>query len=161
MICLSEFIDANGYKIKFLFEPESFPEEAKHVLVICENENNWVLTNHKKRGWEFPGGKVEADETLEEAARREVREETGGILNKLIPIGTYKVMEPEGAFVKKVFWGRVSHLAKNRDYMETNGPVLVGKELLLKERFNDPYSFIMQDDVITICLEKIKGCSSK
>ena len=153
-------MDANGYKVQFLFEPESFSEVTKHVIVICEYENNWLLTNHKKRGWEFPGGKVEGSETLEEAAKREVWEETGGVLNDLIPIGTYKVIEPEGAFIKKVFLGKVDQLVESRDYMETNGPVLVEKEHLLIARFKDSYSFIMQDEVIAICLEKIKGCYS-
>ena len=36
-----------------------------------------VFVKHPKRGWEIPGGHLNADETPEEALHREVREETG------------------------------------------------------------------------------------
>ena len=41
-------------------------------LVICRFFDQWLLTRHKERGWEFPGGKREPGETLEVAAFREV-----------------------------------------------------------------------------------------
>ena len=47
------------------------------MFVICRFYQQWLLTKHKIRGWEFPGGKKEEGETLEEAAIREVEEETG------------------------------------------------------------------------------------
>lgn len=160
---MADFIDVNGHYVRFIYEPESFPEQVKHVLVICKYENKWLLTNHKKRGWEFPGGKVENNESLEQAANREVYEETGAILNQLYPVGSYKVCGPMGSFVKKVFFGIVDKLEKNDDYLETNGPVLVDEDLLLTERFQPHYSFIMQDRIVEFCFEKVKeksrGCN--
>lgn len=159
---MREFTDVNGHKVQFLFEPNSFPEKVEHVLVICKYENNWLLTNHKTRGWEFPGGKVEIGESLEDTAYREVWEETGATIKELIPIGTYKVFDSKGFFIKKVFFGIIKGMEKKLNYLETNGPLLIREERLLKERLQCQYSFIMQDQMIELCLgiinEKNKGC---
>ncbi|HJV30838.1 MAG TPA: NUDIX domain-containing protein, partial [Bacillales bacterium] len=98
--------------------------------------------------------KVEIGETLEEAARREVYEETGGIIADLVKIGEYRVTDPRGAFVKAVFWGKVEWIDEKNDYLETNGPVTVIGDIL-RLRFGDEYSFIMKDMVIEECMKEI------
>lgn len=50
------------------------------AAVICDHEKQKIFASRRgygdfKGGWEFPGGKVEAGETLEEALKREIREE--------------------------------------------------------------------------------------
>ncbi|OIK12820.1 nucleoside triphosphatase YtkD [Bacillus sp. MUM 116] len=149
-----EFIDQNGNKVELSFSEKSFPEIPKHVLVICQYEDGWVLTHHKKRGFEFPGGKMETGETLEDAARREVFEETGAVLGELIKIGEYRVTDPKGKFVKAVFHGNVDSISKTNTYYETNGPVFIKGDLLQK-RFEDEFSFIMKDQVVEECLKHI------
>ena len=53
----------------------------KVVGAIIENENNEILCALRSpimslpNMWEFPGGKVEEDETLKEAIEREIKEE--------------------------------------------------------------------------------------
>lgn len=44
---------------------------------IVKNSNNEVLFIHRLGKWDLPKGKLESDETIEEAAIREVEEETG------------------------------------------------------------------------------------
>lgn len=152
---METFQDLNGCNVELSFARNSFLNEAQHVLVICKLYDQWLLTKHKKRGFEFPGGKREEGETLEEAAKREVDEETGAILKSLEYIGEYKVQDGQNSFVKAIFYGEVENLQPKTDYHETNGPVLVGGDLL-SLRMQDSYSFIMKDKVIEKVLKKIQ-----
>ena len=52
-----------------------------HIIAaagIVKNRNNEILLiNNRRRGWEFPGGQVEVGENIIDAVRREIMEETG------------------------------------------------------------------------------------
>lgn len=149
------FFDSVGNVVELSFSQDSFQQETRHVLVLPVTDSGWLLTNHKVRGLEFPGGKVEAGETVEEAARREVFEETGAILGELEWLAEYRVNDPKAPFVKAVFWGKVKNIAEKNNYLETNGPEII-KGDLLKLRHGKEYSFIMKDRVIEECIKKMK-----
>jgi 8-oxo-dGTP diphosphatase len=148
------FFDKFGNKVELTFTTNAFQQPAKHVLVICQYKGAWILTNHKVRGLEFPGGKVEEGESLKESARREVYEETGAILDEMIQIAEYKVSEEKESFVKAVFWGKIKEISNSTNYHETNGPVEIQGDIL-RLRFGNEYSFIMKDEVISACIEYI------
>lgn len=152
---MMRFLDENGKPVELSFSPNAFEEKAKHVLVICQYGEGWLLTNHKKRGLEFPGGKIESGETLEEAAQREVYEETGAILAELKFIAEYKFTDPIKSFVKSVFWGKVNRVEETTSYHETNGPVIVNGDIL-QQRFGGQFSFIMKDQVVEQCVQLIQ-----
>ena len=157
---METFNDEKGGTVKLSFLNDSFSKEADHVLVICRFFDQWLLTRHKERGLEFPGGKREPGETIEVAALREVEEETGAKLKNLQFIGEYEVTYESNSFVKAIFSGEVETLTKKENYLETNGPILVGGDLL-SLRFQDHYSFIMKDRVVEIALDKIMDLVAK
>ena len=144
-----EYKDLNGNLCKLSFAPRCFSLASKHVLVIAKFRGQWLLTDHLVRGWEFPGGKVEDGESLIAAAKREVYEETGAIVENLEWFGEYVVYSKK-PFCKTVFLGSVGRM-ENIQLLETAGAVLVD-ELEIDERD----SFLMKDDGVMEILKKVK-----
>ena len=62
------------------------------VAAVIERSDRRILIGQRRRDdsspykWEFPGGKVKADETLEQALAREIREELDVTLVRAVPI---------------------------------------------------------------------------
>ena len=83
------FTDENGLQVDLYFGLQQYIVRPQHVLVIVKHHNHYLCTIHKKRGIEFPGGKVEKGETLQQASIREVLEETGVQINALEELGYY------------------------------------------------------------------------
>ncbi len=94
------FKDYYNNTVKLVIGKEAFSKQPKHVWVIARHKNQWLLTKHGDRGIEFPGGKVEDGEIAEEAAIREVKEETGGLVSELYFIGQYYVDGKGGELLK-------------------------------------------------------------
>lgn len=136
------------------FDNHPFDSEPKHVWVICRFKDQWLLTRHPRRGWEFPGGKVEEGETPEEAAIREVYEETGARVGSIRYIGQYKVDGRSGTIIKNVYYAEIIEVKAKSDYMETDGPVFI-HSLPYDIRINDTYSFMMKDDVLRLSMQYI------
>ena len=79
---------------------------------LVVNKKNKVLWINRNKHWDLPKGKVEAGESLENAAIREVTEETG--IRKLKITGdlvtTYHTYEVDGiAHLKTTFWYSMIH----------------------------------------------------
>jgi 8-oxo-dGTP diphosphatase len=74
------------------------------AVVACVDDNGRILIVKQTAGpfagaWLLPGGNVERDERLEDAARREVLEETGYRAGELRPVALYEVRSaPPGRF---------------------------------------------------------------
>jgi len=72
-----------------LFEPDSVLTYSVISAKFCEK---WIFVRHHKRTtWEIPGGHIENGETSDDAASRELMEETGALKFDLTRIATYSV----------------------------------------------------------------------
>ena len=63
------------------------------AIVVAEHNDNFLMVKQWRHGEaglsiEFPGGVIDKGETPEQAARRELEEETGFIAGKLIELGS-------------------------------------------------------------------------
>lgn len=62
----------------------------KYVVILSEYQGRLLLSRHKARvTWETQGGHIEPGETPEEAARRELYEESGAVDFQIHPLCDY------------------------------------------------------------------------
>lgn len=149
------FIDYYKNKVTLSFENHPFSKQPKHVWVICKYKDQWLLTKHKERGLEFPGGKVEPGETALQGAIREIHEETGGIVDSIHYIGQYYVAGKKEHVIKNVYFAKVKQLVKQPTYYETEGPVLL-MDIPHDVKNRQSFSFIMKDDVLPRSMDVIR-----
>jgi len=145
------FLDQNGLKVTLSFEKNAFLIPSKHVLVLANKDRKWLFTKHPKRGIEFPGGKVEANETFEQAASRETHEETGANLSRLKWFAEYMVHDAV-PFCKTVFRAEVESIENEGKQFETEGPLWFTLQEFCQL---DNLSFHMKDDGMRIMLERV------
>lgn len=69
----------------FIFRPIRM---GVRVLMI-QDQKVWLIRHTYLPGWYMPGGGLKKWETLDEAARREAREETGAELVEIFLLGTF------------------------------------------------------------------------
>ena len=150
-----KFIDYYKNEVTLSFADHPFSKEPKHVWIICKYRDKWLLTKHKERGLEFPGGKVEHGETAEQGAIREITEETGGVVDHIHYIGQYYVAGKKEHVIKNVYFATIKKLVEQPTYFETEGPVLL-KEIPENVKHNHLFSFIMKDDVLSKSMTHIK-----
>jgi 8-oxo-dGTP diphosphatase len=91
---------------------------ADCIVFACANGRRWVLLIERKNEpckgcWAFPGGFMNIDETTEEAARRELEEETGLQVADLRQVGAFSKVnrDPRERVVTIAYYTVIDHLA--------------------------------------------------
>lgn len=74
------------------------------ACIVLNDENKILLIKGPLRGWEMPGGQVEIGETLEAAAIREVKEESGADVEITKFCGIFQNVE--GSIINTLFLAR-------------------------------------------------------
>jgi 8-oxo-dGTP diphosphatase len=64
-------------------------EGFEAVVTVLYSAGQFVMVRHKDRGWEFPGGRRQGNETYQETAAREIFEETGAKIKEIRGLGHY------------------------------------------------------------------------
>jgi 8-oxo-dGTP diphosphatase len=79
-------------------KPAQDPAVQQYTVIVAVRAaaggKEFLMVDHKKRGWELPGGKLEAIEGPVHCALREFREETGHLLGS--PRFVAKLHKPNG-----------------------------------------------------------------
>jgi len=146
------FRDLTNRRVNLSFEAQNFTTESRHVLVIVRKGTKFLVTQHPARGLEFPGGKVEEDENLEQAAIREVYEETSVHIGNVQWLAAYEVLGDE-PFVKTVFLAECTGSDSFDGLYETTAR----KWLTLREIERHPkLSFYMKDEGMKAMIAEVK-----
>ena len=78
--------------------------DYKYVVTFAVYNGKWIFCKHKERGtWEVSGGHIEPGETPLEAAKRELREETGALEFEIEPVCDYWACD-EPHETQKITW---------------------------------------------------------
>src|SRR5512136_155019 len=77
------------------FEPDFTPDiKLTYSVIAARYGNTWLYVRHHRRTtWEIPGGHIEKNESADDAARRELMEETGAVEFDIVCVATYSVLK--------------------------------------------------------------------
>jgi 8-oxo-dGTP diphosphatase len=91
--------------------------KLKYVIIMTKYQNKWILVRSKNSdSWIYPGGRIEKDENLIVAAKRELYEETG-IKNAYInPISLYSVKNEDELDYGIIYFAEAQEKARLTEY---------------------------------------------
>jgi 8-oxo-dGTP diphosphatase len=102
------------------YEPDYSPDSKLiYSVVAAIYLDKWIYVRHHQRStFEIPGGHIEENETPDEAARRELAEETGAIDFTIVCVSTYSVTIDDETRFGKLYFARISRIGPVPDTSE-------------------------------------------
>ncbi|MGD0341044.1 MAG: NUDIX domain-containing protein [Bacteroidales bacterium] len=106
-------------EVKF-YDPEFVPPAHITFSVITARfKGSWIFVRHRDRTtWEIPGGHIEKGESSDEAASRELKEETGAIDFTLKCVATYSVEKDCSTGYGRLYFAEVERIGEIPDISE-------------------------------------------
>lgn len=96
--------------------------ELTYVVMVASFRGKWLFVRHRERGGiELPAGKIRKNESAEEAARRELYEETGANDFTLKKVSIYRVRQDDYEGFGMLFYASITNLGKIPDTEEVEG----------------------------------------
>ena len=99
--------------LKVNFYESADNELLKFAVIVSKYNGKWVFCKHKERNtFECPGGHREAEESIDETAKRELWEETGAIKYRLQPVCIYAVEKDGEETFGMLYFAEISEFEK-------------------------------------------------
>lgn len=117
------------------------------VGILVKNKDKYLLAKEKLEGgkdyWIVPGGKVEFGETIEDAAKREILEETGIVAKKLVFLSYKEAIAAEYNYHTVIFFF-MAETTKTAIKDDVEGKVIEAKWFTKSEVLKLPLVFSAQ-----------------
>ncbi|WP_066501946.1 NUDIX hydrolase [Abyssisolibacter fermentans] len=104
-------------KVDFYDLNEIDDSMLEFVVIEAIYDNKWLFVQHKERQtWEIPGGHIEKEENPDQAAYRELYEETGAEDFNIIPVCIYSVENNKQKSYGKLYFSLIKKLGELPDF---------------------------------------------
>lgn len=82
--------------------------DLTYVIIGAREDSKWIFVRHKERNtWELPAGHIEMGESVLEAAKRELFEETGVVNASICAIRDYSVTIDKDTLNGRIFFADI------------------------------------------------------
>lgn len=96
------------------YEIDALKQNKYMFAVICAKfMNKWIFVRHRERNtWELPAGHREEGENIDDAARRELYEETGALKYDLYPAYDFMISTADATSFGRLYFCEVFQLGE-------------------------------------------------